>query len=594
MEILQSILEKLAEKMPLDSVYEFSYRFQGIAQSRLLVVIDSKCQVSAKTLEPMAELCLAETPKHRFRLIPYGELKTAIQHGALYYVLACRQPHQKLIIGKKPLPSPTRKELESIRTKAQEHYEKAKAKQEDFLEGMEFYRSKGNFSQALFMLHQAAELTFRGMENAVFKRDRPSHSLQDHLKLTSQYLPECSKLFDKEEPYFYRLLKLIDQSYTAVRYQRNFEVDPEELEQLTSKLLPILTWCTQYVQDCMAELDEMIRHAEDEALTEVYAPANAIKSIQVSLPKKLLSHLHAEQTQAFTTICTNLIKRESLQQLLLIGLEANNTNKLLTYLPETSAPQTKNVHCFVLGISMQNGVAKSHSIDHPQLRVTVILTSVTHASRALEKKNRFFIQTLTNGSTLYRDSKTDKLGIPSADWVQTLDKARAAWNYRKYKAETFLNCAQLSLEQRKDTHITLFLISQSMEQLCIGLIYACLGYHADQCNIPFLLQVTKLISPKLADCFTVDGVSVSPSILKSISNSLHAVRYKKEAAPSDTELKTAMACYDRFQTIAKECCENNLITLENMILQSQPIPSEHSDYTADDTSAVIPSNSVAV
>lgn len=153
MDTLAPILEKLASKIPVDRIFEFEYPFIGAQCKRLLIVADSKSQAPAKTLEPMAELCLAEMPNHSFSVIPYGELKTAISNGSLYYILACRNDQLRLQIGKKPLPTLTHKQLETVYSKAKEHYGKAWDKQRDFLEGMKFYQQKENYPQALFMLH---------------------------------------------------------------------------------------------------------------------------------------------------------------------------------------------------------------------------------------------------------------------------------------------------------------------------------------------------------------------------------------------------------------------------------------------------------
>lgn len=583
---IKPILEKLAEKIPVDCIYEFPYTFLGEEKQHLLIVIDSKCQVPTKTLEPMAELCLAETPLHSYMLIPYGELKTAIKNGTLYSALACRKQHLKLSFGKKPLPRLTQIELESIRTKAREHYEKATVKQGDFLEGMEFYRRKENFEQAIFMLHQASELTFRGIEHAIFKRDRPSHGLQEHLKLIAKYIPELANIWNKEDPYYYRLLKLIDQSYTAVRYQRQFTVEKEEIEQLICKLTPILDWCNNYYQTCMAELEGMIQQAIAEPPITHPIGANTASPITLPLPAQLHRQLNEEQTKTLTTICINLIKKEALQQLVLIGLEASESTKVAIYQSDIlSTPQT--THCYLLGISANSSTSKSHHIVHTDIRTTVILCTSSRVSQALEKKNRFFIQTLTQGTPLYVNPDKALFNVPENDWITTLEKAKAVWNYRKYKADTFLTCAELAIHQRQDTHIAMFLVSQSMEQLCIGLIYTCLGYHVDQSTLPFLLQITKLISPQLADCFAFGGEDTKQAF-KSLANSLHAVRYKKETAPSDRELEIAMACYRRFQTIAKTCCETTFAQLQKRI-EVAAINKELVE-TAKNDHAVQPSN----
>ncbi|MGK9127378.1 HEPN domain-containing protein [Olivibacter sp. SA151] len=570
MDDIKPVLEKLAEKIPVDRIFKFSYSFFSEKKQHVLVVIDSKCQIPTKALEPMAELCFAEIPFHHFTLIPYGELKTAINNGVLYYSLACREQNLKLGIGQKALPDPTKKELENTCMKAVEHYEKAKRKQSDFLEGMEFYRNKGNFAQALFMLHQATELTFRGIEQAIFKRDRPSHSLQEHLKLMAKYIPDLSQVFDKEESYYYRLLKLIDQSYTAVRYQRQFDVEQEELEQLIDKLIPLLTWCANYYQQNMIVLEDMIQQKGSQPAIEAMASSTST-AITLSFPDQLGKQLNYEQKKTLNTICTNLIKKENLQQLVLIGHETGNSRKITLYQDIPDNQQTD--HCFLLGIGANSSTTKSHIIVHPEIRVTVILSAHQRVSQALEKKNRFFIQTLSLGTTLYIHSDKPALLIPEPDWSLALEKARSVWNYKKYKSDTFLVCAHHAIHQRQDTHIAMFLVSQSMEQLCIGLIYACLGYHVDQSTLPFLLQITKLISPQLADCFAFGG-SDAKQAFKSLSNSLHAVRYKKEAAPNDRELEIAMACYERFQTIAKACCDTHFAQLERRIQEGTVVNNE--------------------
>ncbi|GGG81174.1 hypothetical protein GCM10007415_12200 [Parapedobacter pyrenivorans] len=589
MHILQPILDKLATKIPVDRIFEFEYPFIDTTARRLLIVVGAKCQVAVKTLEPMAELCLAEAPEHSFDLIPYGELKTALNNGSLYYLLACREPHLRLLSGKKPLPILSRKQLESVRTKAQEHYEKGRVKQLDFLDGMHFYREKGNHAQALFMLHQAAELTFRGIENAVFKRDRPSHGLQEHLRLMGKYIPEFAELFPKGEPHYFRLLKLIDQSYTAVRYQRNFDVEPEELDQLYQKLIPLLEWCNRYYDQCMRALELLINKAVDPAPVEpVITPDDSPHAIKITLPEPLSAELAIEQAKAFNTILTGVAKREALDYLILLGHEISQTKKLIRYTSDQPA-SAKMGHCYVLGIG-SGSTSKSHTIVHPLIRVTVLLCAAQHTKHALEKKNHFFIQALSKGTTLYVHEGLQPLSVPEPDWSLALEKSRAAWKYRKYKADTYLQCAQLARNQRKDIGAATMLVAQSLEQLCIGLIYAGIGYRVDQCNIPFLLQVCNLISPELAECF-VTGRDADKDALKALANSLNAVRYKKEDAPTDTDLTTAIANYDRFRTHAAQVCESvfeyldGLVasTSSNVVQEARPAEAAKTEIRSEET-----------
>ena len=567
---LQLVLEKLATKIPVDRVFEFEYSFIGVNCRRLLVVADSKCQTAAKTLHPMAELCLAETPEHSFGIIPYGELKTAIINGSLYYILACREQNARLVNGQKPLPVLSRKQLETIREKAHEHYQKGHAKQQDFLEGVTFYREKSNYPQALFMLHQAAELTFRGIENALFKRDRPSHGLHEHLKLMAKYIPEAGFVFTQEEPGIYRLLKLIDQAYTAVRYQHNFEVEPEELDELSRRLIPILEWCNTYYEQCMAALDTLIESAtEPPPIERLITPDDGPRAPVIALPDTLSSDLNTEQTKAVNTILVNLIKREALDRLILLGYETKQAKKSALYTGDQSTP-VQAEHCYVLGIG-SGTTSKSHTIVHPLIHITVLLCAGQHAKHALNKKNRFFIQALSGGTVIYTHNDEKPLSVPEPDWALTLEKSQAAWKYRKYKADTFLQCAQLAHDQRKDIGAATMLLAQSIEQLCIGFIYACMSYRVDQCTVPFLLNLCNLISPRLVTCF-ITGHAADKDALKALTNSLNAVRYKKEDAPTEKQLATAMQNYERFRALAAQVCESAFEYLGSKVEKSKATP----------------------
>jgi len=568
---LQPILEKLKAKIPVDSIYAFHYAFLGEKKIRLLVVIDSKSQVAAKTLEPMAQHCLAETPQYSFELIPYGELKTAIKNGSLYYTLACQKENRRLALGKKPLPVLSLKDLELIRAKAREHFEKGRIKQEDFLEGMTFYREKGNYPQALFMLHQAAELTFRGMENALFKRDRPSHGLQEHCKLIAKYIPELGCLFPKEDPYYFRLLKLIDQSYTAVRYQRNFEVEPEELENLEKRLLPILKWCSDYYNSCMETLDQLIAQPPAPIREIGYKSpleAKIPERVKISLPNKLIDQLSAEQQQALKTVLANLFDAHPIKELFLLGTEIKACRQNGFYEASTGIHHTAHFH--LLAVYAKGYQARSHTVAHPEVKATVLMIAENNVTDGLKKKNRFIIQALTEGILLYPDNITDSdLQIPKQDWSLVLEKSRAVWAQRGRLAEEFCEAALWSNRDVDSRHAALLLLSQSLEQACVGLLYVSIGCRVDNYHLPFLLDVCKLVAPELSTCLGTH-TELDKQLMQWLNNCLVFLRYKKEFAPGYEEVDYLIQRVKAFISMADKHCRKKLALIESWIPQQEP------------------------
>ncbi len=364
------------------------------------------------------------------------------------------------------------------------------------------------------------------------------------------------------------LTDLLEKLATKIPVDSTFEFEYTFLGEPKKRLhfRSVLAFCHEYCKACMTHLETRFQTAVESSTVEPSIQPT-ISPVSITLPETLHSQLSDEQISSLHTTFANLIKREALNHLILLGHEISQSKKLTLYNADSTAPARKG-HCYVLGIG-SSSTSKSQTIVHPDIRVTVLLCTAKHAHQALEKRNRFFIQALSQGKALYTHETEQPLSVPAPDWSQTLEKSRTAWLYRKYKSDSFLQCAQLALDTRQDLGVAAMLLAQSLEQLCTGLIYACIGYRVDQFHIPFLLTVCNLVSPRLAECF-VTGHDVDKNALKALVSSLNAIRYKKEATITDVELAAAMVNYERFRTLALQLCEAELEDLGKLAVSGNP------------------------
>ncbi|WP_461532787.1 HEPN domain-containing protein [Sinomicrobium sp.] len=101
-----------------------------------------------------------------------------------------------------------------------------------FKAGAGFYADKKDFSQALFMIHQAMELGLRLIEIMLVGKERVCHNIQDHLKYIKTFIPELDSPFSDGED---SLLRLLNSAYKGVRYDNDIKVSEAQITLLNKK-----------------------------------------------------------------------------------------------------------------------------------------------------------------------------------------------------------------------------------------------------------------------------------------------------------------------------------------------------------------------
>jgi hypothetical protein len=565
MKINELIIQELVDKIEVERIFQFTHNFLGKTYDRLLIVLNSKCNVSPLVLEPVIDMVFSEVQDLTYGLIPSGELKSAIINGHLFYNMICKENNQIYHDGKKALPSMAIEGLKNLRFQSYEKFAADYRKGTEFLDGVKFYIGKASYVQATFMLHQSAEIIFRGFENACFKKNRPSHSLHDHIKLLARYIPEISSVFPKNDDYKYGLLKLIDKAYVGVRYD-NYLIEEEELSALRSIIEPLLLSCEQFFNDCLADLVQSIEVLEKQTDNVSPVPLPTQSNPKDYLYNTAGINLNATMQKQLGVILNNIMMDHKVLRCISLGSKSSSNREKTLYNSEKQLLD-QNAHCFLLVILRRGQMGTSRTIYQGDLKATVLFHDEATLKYALEKRNRFFIQATREGTTLYTDlTQSLDFTIPETDWVHSYKRAQQVWEYNFYhQARTFYESAEAINDYIGIPAIEAMtlLLSQCVEQLCISYIYIHTGYRVDRHNISFLIDLCSMISPEIPEILHKRTVGDKRQI-KGLINCIHDIRsrYNPSLTINDIEF-LFKRCKDTLD-FAKNKCELELNRIKTL------------------------------
>ncbi len=556
----QHVLQQLTDRVPVERIFQFGYSFQENAYERLLIVLDSKVQASPATLAPSVDRCLAECEGLTYMLISSGELKTAIKGGHLFYSMVCSEQNQVYNNGRKPLIFPPSDGLEAMRVRAAEHFQNDLRKSADFREGVNFYKSQGNLQQAAFMLHQTAELALKGFCKAVFKKDKRKHSLQNLLKIAASFIPEILTLFhDGNEG----LLKLLDKSYTSVRYQNNYHIEEEEIGELTRKIDLLLDWCNRFYQYCLTASMES-------------ATIPAVKQIDKTAVQSLPKSPDNKPQNRLNNILNKIRKDQQVLQFIL--LSARSASHTVNNLLAAKQQSSEVFHYHVLAIIPKSQSGRSRTITQNGLNVTLLFHQEDSVRYALGKHNRFFIEALSKGTLLYKNEEHPvEFVVPQPDWKHSYERAEKLMDYRLNElAKMFHESAEEISDNVDDGFIaSTLLLSQCLEQVCLTYIYVQTGYRAERHDLGFLLDMCKLVSPEISNFFQQQSPGGKKQV-NALVNCLQNIRMKQAVSLDYDDMLYWLQRVEEVIQIAETHCKAELERLKKLacVDQGESLPSE--------------------
>lgn len=180
----------------------------------------------------LAELSSGErlrTPVN-FIVHTHAEVDDALTHGRYFFMDIIADGIELLSAPDAPVfaePQPLAPDV--ALSEAQAHYEDWIPSAAKALKGARFYIDEGDFNDAAFLLHQAAERLYNAVLLVMTLYTPKSHNLVRLRNLAEQIDPSLAEVWPTEAKFQKRGFELLRQAYVKARYSRHYKVTAEEL-----------------------------------------------------------------------------------------------------------------------------------------------------------------------------------------------------------------------------------------------------------------------------------------------------------------------------------------------------------------------------
>ncbi|WP_461790499.1 HEPN domain-containing protein [Pedobacter sp.] len=506
----------IANAIAVERIYGFEYGSGDDCGLHLLILACSPDGAKLTELDPFVLMAINDE-KTSFRIYQASEIRRLQTEGSIYHLSICC-PSNLLYEADEAVPMPqfSVEDLRQARLRSATTYDSAMLRVDSFSEGAKFYMEKNDSTVALFMLHQACELTCRGLEIGLCGNEKRSHQLEQHRKYLKKLLPEFEiipKEFDEESGRM--MLNMMDKAYSAVRYESGFSAEGIDIQAVYQ--------LTQDFRNGVAATMQMFLEKEYQL--------TVLEPISAKIPLQVVDHI-AQTTSdevlvGILEIITHYLEPQAVYQL---GMRTDSETQDGIFDNSASIARS-GVHYDLLVISevaYPYGLNLQQHITHKcgeGVSALLLIHGQNEFAKAVRKGDSFFHAIAKSGKLLLGTEIPSQM-IAADAWSYGIEKLDRSMKFRITTADQLCN---LSGELLDEGHMVLAfsMMCQAVEQTCLGLIYKYLEYSPNMYRIGHLLKVCTLFWPD-ATLYFPRTYDADRLMFNRLSDGLSLSRYGKD------------------------------------------------------------------
>lgn len=536
---LSGLIDQITAQIDAERIYVHETETASTSKTVLTILVAKSCDKSPGDLAELVSPLFDRQQRFRFTLHRADWISQVVSSGNLYFCSICSE--DKMIYAKPrsdfqflPALLSQQQMLENARHQYGLEFEKIKA----FVDGADFYLEKQNYSQSAFMVHQAIELTFRAVELLITGKSKITHSIKAHQNYLAPYWTGLSNIFSQDRESDMELLRLLDQAYLAVRYENSYQISRLDLLALRVKA-------------------GQVRLAADEAFEQVLRNFQSAKVGHLLLETATQTGQSSAGPDVPLSIIEQICGALDVERIYCFGKRTYQDSRYHP-LDNSQNGQTVREHFDLLIITAdqpaRRDVALQSKINNEvgnQYTVLLLAVSLERLTRLLDANNRFFHHALTRAEVLYQKTEGAIVGPVSVyDESRTLLDCKIQWNQRHSRADALIAATEPAWEAGEET-VVVSLISQGVEQICLGLIFVFLGYEPDRYTLSHLFDLCSNFTPLIDDLFP-RKTQLDRDVFKLLADGARNVRYLAKFSPDPTETGVL---HQRLELLLKQSCE---------------------------------------
>lgn len=224
-----SAVQSMINNINTDKIYLYTVSINGRETHYATVIVNNETEIEIEENMIKGYRQLEGHKGLLFTIYRTEELLWEINNGNLFLLSVCSPSnliysdlHSSILLPLSDLKT-------EMRAKAIVRFRSGIEKVNSFIRGASFYHQSGERGLSTFMLHQAAEITYRTIGRSLLGKERRSHLLHMHQNWLSNAIPHMPIAFDDQQEEENDLLQLLNLSYSSVRYETNFSIDETRL-----------------------------------------------------------------------------------------------------------------------------------------------------------------------------------------------------------------------------------------------------------------------------------------------------------------------------------------------------------------------------
>ncbi|MGJ1407868.1 HEPN domain-containing protein [Sphingobacterium siyangense] len=552
---INPIIEAILRAVAVDEIYQWTFDHDGKKYQMLQVNLTSNAGIRFSDANSLINKTVGSYPNVYINVNFTHEIQQKINQDLGRAYLIC-QPDNRIYqnpVQDIPLVLPNNKSDEVIE-KTRTYIDKEKGKIRSFIDGYNFYFEHKNYAHAAFMLHQALELAFRTAENILVVEDKKSHSLKNHINYLKAFDDRLSTLADKNEDK--QALEKINKAYIDYRYHFDYFIDEDVLETAYQIAINTLNWIYDYSNLLFKEIKSK--------LNPVPAANNEVENCKNNNEIYKQNYCNAN----YRDLILNAIEHYCTPALVVcFGYDSDHHNY------QNALRRAKNdciTHAYYIFVAYDILSAEINNLTQlitdllpNNVSLTLAPENTTTFSKQLSKGHPFFLSLLKAGDIWFQNPSIANIDLESIVAPQlNLDYVHQQWKTRYNNARTLYlpyeeDWSSISIEA------SYYMLSQALEQACLGVINSVIQYKPQRVNLTFLMTLCKLIVPDAYATFCLDHEEHFAAF-KNITEAQQEFRYN---ANYKGDPLTIIELQQRTKTFIEKCNNEMEIYFEKIYSQ---------------------------
>lgn len=214
----------------------------------LLVIIPGNCSTPFTELEPILEMAYLKDQRVCCSLHNEGNLIEGLRNGHIFYSLHCIP--ENLVYDDKavtyPAAMPTA--LQEMKSRILQQFTFTFKKALDFNKSAVYLYENAPSHIITFMLHQAVELTYRGILQCLNGYDKKTHEIRALKRHVRRCAPQLNSFFPDNTEEEKRLLDILENAYLKARYENEYILPEGDLPVLFERVTQLQEAATRIIE----------------------------------------------------------------------------------------------------------------------------------------------------------------------------------------------------------------------------------------------------------------------------------------------------------------------------------------------------------